>query len=83
MVTVYIAVTYCYTLELILCNKHVYCYMCMRCQDMGACWLPCRGPIHYVSMLNSGFGSCWKRLVGMNLISSEPQVLRLSKALWG
>ena len=25
----------------------------------------------------------WQRLVGMNLISSEPQALRLSKALWG
>ena len=33
------------------------------------------------NVLNSGFGS--QRLVGMNLISSEPQAPRLSKALWG
>ena len=40
-------------------NVHhmVYCYMCMRWQDMGAFWLHCRGPIHFVSILNSGFGS--------------------------
>jgi hypothetical protein len=36
-----------------------------------------------VSILSSGFGWYWQSLVGMNLISSEPQALRLSKALWG
>jgi hypothetical protein len=35
------------------------------------------------SVLNWVLARYWQSLVGMNLISSEPQALRLSKAVWG
>ena len=61
-------------------HQMVYCYMCMRWQDMGAWWLHCRGmPTFWIRVL----ARYWQHLVGMNLISSEPQALRLRKALWG
>ena len=66
-------------------------YMCMHWQDMGACWLHCRGPTHYASIFNSGFGSV---LTLTSRSGEEPRLQTTNvwawsaahtsgKALWG